>query len=106
DMYGKKLKRKYGASSSSQLTGSSTKSRSGPPAIGTRGRYGSSWPNRLESYAKPNSSSSSAVLGPSANGGERLPRGVESKVSSSREIPRFISSRSRSIGSSSTLSWK
>ncbi len=30
-MYGKKLKRKYGASSSSQLTGSSTKSRSAPP---------------------------------------------------------------------------
>ncbi len=37
-MYGKKLNRKYGASSSSQLTGSSTKSRSWPPTTGTRGR--------------------------------------------------------------------
>ena len=37
DMYGKKLNRKYGASSSSQLTGSSTRSRSGPPTTGTRG---------------------------------------------------------------------
>ena len=58
-----------------------------------------------ESYTNPFSSSRSAVFGPSANGGERLPFGRVSKASSMRPIPRRISSRSSSTGSSRTLSW-